>query len=276
MATQDTYPMTDLPHPVFEISISATEFLSGFPERSWTIHLENTRTGRKSSRFTLIDPFSRVEYDELRWYMEIFAFNDPFSSDRAARIAQSQTRYGKSLVATLRPYIKEIDIRQGKCIPESSLGALHFLVFGDGTTNSLHSLIWELVERDECCQPAVSITVSRMSKGALMPSHSQVSDLRYPLRILYVSARPALVEDVAYRAISRLIWDLVEADAKNPPKVAMEFVRPGTWAMFRNVLKSRGPGFFDIVHFDTHGTIRRRAGKDTLVFPIFYLLFWNF
>lgn len=272
MATTDVCSNLESPLQVHEISVFAHELLLDFPQRSWTIYLEDNKSGEKSSQFTLLDPFSPVQYEELQWYMEDFALQDPFASDRAMRIAQSQTRYGRSLVASLRPHIDEIMLMQGKRIPMPSWGALHLLVFGDGTMNSLHSLRWELTERVVCCHPAAAITISRVSNLILTPPCDRKPNLDRPLNILYVSARPGLEEDISYRAISRQIWDLMEMTSEDPPQAKMEFVRPSTWIGFKTMLESRGPGYFDIVHFDMHGTVSRRAGKDTLVFWYFVVL----
>ncbi len=256
-----------------QISISAVESLSGFPKRSWTIHLESSRTRRKSQSFTLIDPFSEADYEELRWYMEDYALQDPFARDRSTRATQNLDGYATTLITTLRPAIEEVTLPEGGNTAEHQWGSLHFLIFGGGTLNSLHSLRWELLEREECwadtLHPAPFVTVSRISgiplDVSIQESDTSKLDSARPFRILYVSSRPGLEEDISYRAISRQIWDLLETSTINHLQSQMQFVRPGTWKRFKDMLRSHGYGYFDVVHFDMHGTIKKRAGKAMLV-----------
>ncbi|KAH0564776.1 hypothetical protein GP486_001833 [Trichoglossum hirsutum] len=250
------------------ISISAVELLSDFPKRSWTIRLESSRTGRKSKVFTLIDPFSEVDYEELRWYMEDYALQDPFAHDRATRVTQNLDRYATLLITALRPSIEEVTLLEDANTAGHQWESLHFLIFGDGTLKSLHSLRWELLEREQCwadiLHPALFATVSRISgePSDVRTQQSGTCSTR-PFRILYVSSRPGLEEDVSYRAISRQIWALIETRTIDHLQPQMQFVRPGTWRKFKDMLGPPGDGHFDVVHFDMHGIIKKRAGKAT-------------
>jgi hypothetical protein len=258
------------PLHVHEVSIFADDIISGPPNRSWMVHLENIETRQKSPQFKLVDPFSSDDYNELQWYMEDFALKDPFSSNRADDVAKNQIRYGRDLNDTIRPFINEICLYHGGST-SPSLGGLHLLVIGDGTSDSLHSLHWEYIERIDCQRGETTyITVSRVPKVTSTFSSARLPNRNLPLRILYVSARPGLDEDIGYRVISGEILRLAEETSKSTSKVTIEFVRPGTWAKFKNKLKLREHGFFDIVHLDMHGTIRRQKGKDTLVLPLLY------
>lgn len=258
-----------------EVSIFAVELLSEFPERSWTIYIENTRTGRKSQPFTLFDPFSKVDYEELGWYMEDYALQDPFAENRAKRATENLGRYATALISTLAPPVREVILQDGSTV-QRHLESLHFLIFGDGTLKSLQSLLWELLERDTCwadvIYPAPIVTVLRVSET---PSDVSMQHLvpvnpgfAPPLRILYLSSRPGLEEDISYRAISREIWDILGTGTNANMQPQIQFVRPGTWKRFKEILRNPGnDGCFDVVHFDMHGIIKKRSGKATLVLP---------
>jgi hypothetical protein len=75
------------------------------------------------------------------------------------------------------------------------------------------------------------------------------------LRILVVTARPHGARDVGYRTVSRPLLDAVR-QARIP--VTIDLVRPGTWEALRDHLRAatreHGPGWYQVVHFDVHGT----------------------
>lgn len=68
---------------------------------------------------------------------------------------------------------------------------------------------------------------------------------------------------IATKTLLRLRDELNGHAGRN--KLNVEIVRPGTFEAFKEHLQrteeTRGPGYFHLVHFDTHGTVRSRKGK---------------
>ncbi len=75
------------------------------------------------------------------------------------------------------------------------------------------------------------------------------------LHILVVTARPDGPSDVGYRTISRPLLDSLR-NARLP--VEVDLVRPGTWealrAHLRSVTEEHGSGWYQVAHFDLHGS----------------------
>jgi hypothetical protein len=219
-----------------------------------------------SAPFTLVDPLSEDEYEDLRWYIEDYALQDPFAKGRANRAIQNLDRCAQAMVSSLQPYVNELVTEGDKDAEVQLRNTLHFVVVGDGTRDSLHSLPWELLERDTCLigisKRFAQIPVSRLSRISTPRPSLLEKGSSGRLHILFVSSRPDLEKDVSYRAISRKIWDLLETDDQREVRQIIRFARPGTWVNFKTKLKDYGEDYFDIVHFDMHGTIKKRAGKE--------------
>ena len=45
----------------------------------------------------------------------------------------------------------------------------------------------------------------------------------------------------------------------------IEIARPGTWKAVGDHLKMRGPGFFDFVHFDVHGSVNKVDNRSAIL-----------
>ena len=43
--------------------------------------------------------------------------------------------------------------------------------------------------------------------------------------------------------------------ARRQPRVIVDIARPGTFEAFEDHLRSRPPGWYDLVHFDLHGKV---------------------
>jgi hypothetical protein len=247
-----------------ELVLSAENQSTTRPKRSWMVHLENRKTGRKSQTFPLEDPFFREEYEELRWYVEDFAVIDPYAVSRAAKASESKAAYGAALIASLGEHINEVlDVQQ--TLQDSREQAIHLLVRGDGAASSLHTLLWEILEGIECDKPAIHFTVSRICDviGPASVAQPDNHDKEY-FNILYVSARPGFGDDISYRAISQHIVQLLKSRIQTH-RIRLHFARPGTWGRFHTVLKSQNEGYYDLVHFDMHGSIVKSRGQDKAV-----------
>jgi hypothetical protein len=247
----------------YRLTIWEVERLSEFPTRSWKIEVRNVASAQASVPFTLVDPLSEDGYEDLRWYIEDYALQDPFAKGRANRAIQNLDRFAQAMIFSLQPYVNELVTEEDK---DAEVQLLHFVVVGDGTRGSLHSLPWELLERDTCLigisKCFAQIAVSRLSRISTPRPSLFEKGSSGRRRILYVSSRPDLEKDVSYRAISRKIWGLLETDDQREVRQIIRFVRPGTWDNFKAKLKDYGKDYFDIVHFDMHGTIKKRAGKE--------------
>jgi hypothetical protein len=260
---EDLAPTAQSPPDLHRITIIAEGPVISAHTRQWKVFVTNQRTGQKSALFTLEDPFDEHEYEQVRWYVEEFAMGDPFARARAETVTQSQLRYGKQLVSALRPFINEVLGIQSEDASACSGIAIHLLVHGNGTESSLHSLLWEVMERVECCNPPTFFSITRIVERdpndlwSTLPGRQPSNSKHF--RILYVSARPGLQNDISYRAISRHIWEPLKRSNGQRPQISLDFVRPGTWTKFRSVLKDR-KGHYDLVHFDMHGTISKRSG----------------
>ncbi len=72
--------------------------------------------------------------------------------------------------------------------------------------------------------------------------------------LLVITARPGEAHDVGYRTITR---PLMETLRQARLRVAVDFVRPGTWQAFSEHLefatRDHGAGHYHAIHFDLHG-----------------------
>jgi len=261
---EDLASILQSPLDLHQIAITAEGPAISAHTRLWNVFVRNERTGQRSAPFILEDPFNEHEYQEVRWYMEEFAMRDPFAQARAKQVMQSQLRYGKQLVSAIRPFIDEVLGIKSEDASAGPWRAVHLLVAGNGTESSLHSLLWEIIERVECCSHPTFFAITRVAKRisndvrSILPGKKPSSSEQH-FRILYVSARPGLEADISYRAISRHIWELRKRIDGQRLQISLDFVRPGTWTKFRSVLKDHGEGYYDLVHFDMHGTISKRS-----------------
>jgi hypothetical protein len=271
---EDLAPTLQSPPDLHQITIRAEGPVISAHTRQWKVFVTNQGTGRNSALFTLQDPFNEDEYQQVRWYVEEFAIGDPFAQARAETVTQSQLRYGKQLVSAIRPFINEVLGIQPEDASACSWIAIHLRVHGNGTESSLHSLLWEIMERIECCNPPTFFTITRIVERdpndlwSILPGRQPSNSEHF--RILYVSARPGLENDISYRAISRHIWELLKRTDGQRPRISLDFVRPGTWTKFCSVLKDR-KGHYDLVHFDMHGTISKRLSIHKFAFIPFLL-----
>ena len=119
----------------------------------------------------------------------------------------------------------------------------------------VHRLHWELLENlalwpDTHPKPD-SIIVRR-----LIPSCLAASPLGRKQRILIVTSRPKGTRDIPHRLISYPVIRILDQMRRDEGiDIKAEIVRPGTWDAVRNHLEMRGPGYFDLVHFDVHGCV---------------------
>lgn len=229
------------------------------PTRSWAVELQGSEaeplgTGR------ITNPFSAIEEEELTWYLQKHAIKDPYANKRAGSVTESLARYRTIVASCLEPLLQ----RALDSIDSSTSATAIVLSIYEPSTEgpSLQSLHWEFLE-DRTSWKDINIPVM-FARGVDVPAtlkpgtESQMSPSpSNATNILVLSARPGGRADHPYRLISQPLWDLIHSDKDLVSRFKIHFVRPGTWSALRNALlnQDRGPGFFSIVHFDTHGIV---------------------
>jgi hypothetical protein len=231
--------------------------------RSWIVSLRNADNSAEST-FTIVDPLSPQDRLELLWYFEQYVLEDAFSHQRAQAAVQCLEACGRSLWTSIKPHVNKVLPSQ---VTTTNSRQVHLKIVADGSSTSLHSLPWERLENGYSNVQKILHVDLAVSRGIL--------DISTPenywklhgkcLNILFVSARPGGKADVSYRVVSSDVWTLLSTNSQLKTQAKMFFSRPGTWARFLKVLASRGDGFFDIVHFDTHGLIKQKRGQDLYV-----------
>ena len=224
----------------------------------WTMHLESG-CGHASPPFQLSSPFEAEKEEELVWYLERYA-DDPFAASRASLVSQSLGNYGRALSRVLEVHLLNL---LSLISNNQSYETIRIGILGKGGISRLHSIHWEVLE-DLTLWNTVSKLIQKLVIVRLVNPIPPISDFTKrqdpeSLNVLVVSARPPEVpEDVPYRLVSRKIWELVHSSADLESHVKIHFARPGTFKNLEGVLEHHGKGFFDIVHFDTHGFIGKK------------------
>ncbi|NMG20577.1 tetratricopeptide repeat protein [Brasilonema bromeliae] len=216
---------------------------------------------------TIANPFTSKEETELEWYFEEW-LEFPFSDTAIAqRAAASIKKYGQNLfnqVFTDRDAYSQYQ-RLGK-------GHNPLQIEIVGKTPDFQALHWEALWEPGYPQPLavdcvmVRKSVKRAGKRADVPQSPVIN-------LLVVIARPNEEQDVGYRTISR---SLIEAIENSQLAVNVELLRPGTYEALAKHLEEKGPGFYHIIHFDTHGALMKYNDiqKETAN-PYAYQLRWG-
>jgi hypothetical protein len=133
----------------------------------------------------------------------------------------------------------------------------------ESDSSSGATFFWECLEQKELWSAGKrppSITVVRTIQSEHPPEKLceqpiPKSNEKEVFNILVVTARPDAAEDIPHRLVSRSILDVIKDPINKCLRpTRMEIVRPGTFKAFCNHLESREAGYFDIVHFDLHGS----------------------
>ena len=201
---------------------------------------------------TLTPIFSEEERAELDWYFEEwlqFPFTDRV---RAREAAASITRYGEALFGQLFADRKAWARLQGLLDREGAEN-LRFEITG---SPGFHGLHWEALKDPDLPEPCV-LLAPMVRKNTTEPAVEARPEPSPTFNLLVVTARPGEGRDVGYRTITR---PLIQSLRRARLKVAVDLVRPGTWAAFREQLEAKQPGHYHAVHFDLHGALRHRPG----------------
>jgi tetratricopeptide (TPR) repeat protein len=198
------------------------------------------------------DPFSPAEEERLRWYFEEW-LTFPFTGQvKAAEAAASGVAYGERLFDQLFRANADILAEYKMAWRDGGFAGLEFEIRG---TPAFHALHWEALKDPQQGRPfAVECPFWRQNDNP--PPQQLQPQPAATLNVLLVTARPGGRHDVGYRTIAR---PLVAARQNGKLRAQIDLVRPGSYAaLVRHLEESRdarGDGYYQIVHFDLHGSL---------------------
>lgn len=234
----------------------------------------------------ITDPLTREQNATCRWYLQQYVQQSPFSVDRAAEAEALLEEYPKQLLRQLPLRLAVLSSFEAWAY-SSDVTTILIDVFQqpsdseDGIEESIHQLFWETLEENRLwSHPNGHVIVRRCLKYRQTSSPPQLEkvnpwihdDGSSTLNVLLVVARdltsdPSVYEDVSPSIATKTLLGLRdELDRQGGRhKLNVEIVRPGTFeALKQHLLRTeemRGPGYFHLVHFDTHGTVKSRKGE---------------
>ena len=196
---------------------------------------------------TVTNPADAADEENLRWYFEEHLRYPFLEKERERKAGEQIANYGTALFS---------QIFDGACrhhyleLRAQNFDDCRLEISGSTAFQQFH---WEALRDPSMDRPlALHLPITRH-----VPSKESAFELindSPTLNILLVVARPAGSDDIAYRTISR---PLLDALAKTDIPVTIDLVRPGTWAALNAHMQAstneRGPGWYQVVHFDLHG-----------------------
>ena len=205
---------------------------------------------------TVADPAEASAEELLAWYFEQHLRYPFLDKDLEQAAVEQIAAYGEVLFsqvfggAASHEYRSLRDIGFDRCRVEISGSA------------GLHWLHWEALRDPDLPAPlAVRLPVTRRADRQGLKF--QPPSGRTTVNILVVVARPDGPRDVGYRTMSRPLLDALRT-AGLP--VTVDLVRPGTWDALREHLQAvtaeQGPGWYQVVHFDLHGSFSDYAALE--------------
>lgn len=222
----------------------------------------------------LLEPFSSAEQADLRWYLEQYASQEPFNSDKARQVASSINTYAKSLHDQLK--LGGTFRKHDPLVDEDhmlTIDVCERYAEDHDASLSLQSLHWELLEQLDLWSGFFSkVTVRRISPPRLHtgdPARTSSIQNAGTLNALIVIARnteinPTAYQDVRPFAALDVLLRTRETLLQRPgaPQLHVEVVRPGTFDALKTHLKTSrdkyGAGFYHLIHLDMHGRVAKR------------------
>jgi hypothetical protein len=240
-------------------------------DTSWTVNVILNGEG-VAQPMRISDPLTLEEHADCRWYLEQFASQEPFNSEKATKVAGCIDQYAKVLLSQLN---LDAVFQHSEPTNRSLL-----IDICDSPNNnaidelSIHNLYWELLEQPQLWKGRFAkVTVRRCiptyDKDSSALKVQPDADGQFVLNVLLVIARNAKINPAVYQdaepfvALNVLlgIQKTMERES-NPLKIKLHIVRPGTYEAFKQHLEStkreRGPGYYHLVHFDLHGRVAKR------------------
>ncbi|WP_089718589.1 CHAT domain-containing protein, partial [Candidatus Entotheonella palauensis] len=205
---------------------------------------------RPAYPITVTPPFRPTEEERLQWYFEEH-LRFPFTRQvQAAEAARSVVTYGEALFEQLFKCDPAIDAEY-QAAAQQGVERIEVDIIGPPAFHQLH---WEAL-REPGREPLVLHGMMVRRTQARMPSRIEMKPTS-TLRVLIVTARPHGRRDVGYRTISR---PLIEGLRQIEAPVQVDIVRPGTYealeAHLRASRQAHGVGYYQIIHFDLHGSV---------------------
>ncbi|KAL8824802.1 MAG: hypothetical protein Q9191_004813, partial [Dirinaria sp. TL-2023a] len=195
--------------------------------------------------------------EDLRWYIEDYARNDPFSTKRALSVGSKLRSHGSSLVAAL---CQSEDLVVG-------ILDIDLLIEIDGRgdySRQLSWIHWEILEDPSFWAPEfrprrISVlrrvqAVENVDEKGLLLTLGDMSLNATPRDILAITARPSLGSDIPHRMITRSIFEAVQKS--NNETATFKIVRPGTFQALQEELCKCEFGYYGLVHLDLHGFVQ--------------------
>ncbi|CAG8957039.1 hypothetical protein HYFRA_00012520 [Hymenoscyphus fraxineus] len=229
--------------------------------RQWDIELQDTNSHVLVTG-SIHNPFEDFEKEELRWYLEDFAFKNPYAKRRATTVEQSLLRYQAELFASIDPLLTWAVSQTMGEVSLTEVESIRLCIRDDSEANSVQSLYWECLEDNKTwTENMPPIYISRQNGGNKQLHELPVENTINPsCNILFVSSRVSTT-DLPYRVLSKPMWEFINSHEKLRSHIKIYFARPGTWDQVKAVLHQHPKGFFSMVHFDTHGKVyKRNAG----------------
>lgn len=195
--------------------------------------------------------------DEVKWYIESYVRQDPFSLNRAQAAELALRSYGSSLAnAICASDAVLVDLYDSELMILIADHAEYCLRFSRVHWEVLEDVkIWDADFRPRRVSVVRQANVADSSDD---DSYTQtfIQSRSSQQHILAVSARPLQDRDIPHRLITRSILKVVAEEHKRSPTApTFEIVRPGTFQALESVLESHDIGYYDIVHFDLHGFV---------------------
>ena len=221
---------------------------------TWLVRVTNNNFMQE---VTIQNPLSSEEEENLRWYLEDYALNDPLLSGKAEAASSGLTQYGQRLLAQLK--LNQQIMKQA--LP------IRLDIEECGQSAGFHGIHWEVLENPEVCRGengsyGPNVFVRRIVDGALPQcSPNAASDC---MRILLVVSRHLEPLEAGHRMISEKLFDIKKCYGHG--RLQVEIVRPGTFEAFEAHLERRGPAYFQAVHFDVHGSVVKSSKCVDMIF----------
>ncbi len=155
---------------------------------------------------TLLEPLSLSEQTDLRWYLERYASQEPFDSDKAHKVAASIITYGRELHRQLQLHrifqIQDPLIDQNHSL---TIDVCENYTEDHAFSGSLQSLHWELLEQLELWSGCFNkVIVRRISSEPINEDIRTLTPsvtIAGTLNVLVVIARNTEINPTAYQDV---------------------------------------------------------------------------
>ena len=222
----------------------------------------------------LTDPFDKYESNECRWYLETYLPQSPYEGSRAGEVRRQLDRYKSDLFEQIFDQGQVLKGKKGEILALTILIQESTTITTLAEASSIHKLHWEILE-DPALWNGMEVECRRViqTPRSQQPNtdekdHKVTDKPLGTFTILLVVARILSATITQYQdtdptTASRPLLALVDDIKTKISKVnfEVEIVRPGTFSAFEKHLKSKDPGYYDLVHFDLHGRVARRRGS---------------